>query len=552
VDENVGFVAGHMNWDFEYPRLYKTLDGGLSWEDIPLPEGFQQFGGLSVISDQKIWIAAYNHSVNQDSTFAVFKAYYTANGGDDWTTFEISETDGSMLKKMKFINENEGFIMSFSNLYSTVNGGESWDVIPVGSGYLSSCTDFSWHGSDDLVVTGWGPFLMKSEDSGQSWSNLVEGNTQNFKSVYFLNEQLGFVGYGGIEGPTILRTVDGGESWQQANHPFISTFSPVSAFAFESEALGWAVFTNNQIFETNDGGLNWQLKQTGFDNYYFKHIAHSIDGGLFLTSADAEIIKSIDNGNNWTDISPVLADDVFFDDALVFVSKEVGYMALRTSAYKGLLLKTSDGGNSWHFIQIPSDERISSISFADIETGMITLNDQGILITHDGGESWSEPLQINDRVPSYAKMITPDRAVATFEDAMVAITKDGGENWEIRYEGQHRRVRYPESSFLDEKLGWLVGDNGAVLRYKDEYLSVPVNMAHEQKRLFYPNPANDIIYLLPESHYGLSIYDMQGREVFYQERFISSTISIDFLPAGIYQLALFVGDKKLHQKLVVE
>jgi photosystem II stability/assembly factor-like uncharacterized protein len=54
VDENVGFVAGHMNQNFDYPRLYKTLEGGGSWTSIPLPELFERFGGLSVISQQQI------------------------------------------------------------------------------------------------------------------------------------------------------------------------------------------------------------------------------------------------------------------------------------------------------------------------------------------------------------------------------------------------------------------------------------------------------------------------------------------------------------------
>ncbi|MDY0086814.1 MAG: YCF48-related protein, partial [Bacteroidales bacterium] len=510
VNENVGFVAGHLNQNYSYPRLYKTLDGGESWTTVSLPERFERFGGLSVINEQQIWIAAHNHSVNHDSTFAVFKAYYTNNGGANWTIFEIGQTDGSMIRKMKFITAEEGYIMSYGQLYRTFNGGENWEAIPIETGFISSCTDFSWQGGEALHVAGTGPFLMKSEDSGQSWENLVDGMINDFKSVYFLNEQQGFVGYGGIEGPTILRTTDGGLNWHHVNGPDFFAYAPVSSFAFASESKGWAAFTNNQIFETNDGGLNWQLKQTGFDNYYFNHITVSADGGLFLTSTRGEIIKSTDDGNTWTDISPSLADDVFFDGSTNFVSQILGFMALRTEEYKGLLLKTSDGGVSWHFVQIPFDERVSSISFADSETGMITLNEQGVLITNDGGETWSEPLQINDRAPSYVKMITPLRAVATFEDAMAAITTDGGESWELRYEGQLRRVSYPVSFFLDEMQGWLVGVNGAVLRYTDEFLSVPSNMAYEQQRLFYPNPAKEAIFLLPENHNGLSIYDMQG------------------------------------------
>ena len=552
VDENVGFVAGHLNQNYSYPRLYKTLDGGESWTTVSLPERFERFGGLSVISEQQIWIAAFNHSVNQDSTFAVFKAYYTNNGGADWTTYEIGQTDGSMIREMKFLTAEEGYIMSHGQLYRTFDGGEKWESIPMETGFISGCTDFSWQGGEELFVSGTGPVLFKSEDNGQSWKNLIEGPINDFRSAYFLNEEQGFIGYGGIEGPTILRTTDGGLNWQHANYNDIFAYTPVSSFGFASESKGWAAFTNNQFFETNDGGLNWQLKQTGFDNYYFKHVAVSADGGLFLTSTRGEIVKSTDDGNTWTDISPALADDVFFDGATKFISQELGFMALRTEAYKGLLLKTTDGGASWHFVQIPFDERISSISFADSETGMITLYDQGILITHDGGETWSEPLQINERAASFVKMITPLRAVATFEDAMVAITADGGESWELRFEGQRRRVNYPVSFFVDEQQGWMVGDNGAVLRYTDEFLSLPANMAQEQQKLFYPNPANDEIYLLPENHHGLGIYDMQGREVFYQEKYAGSRIAVDLLPAGIYQLVLRSGDKKLHQKLVVE
>jgi photosystem II stability/assembly factor-like uncharacterized protein len=178
-----------------------------------------------------------------------------------------------MVLKMKFLTEEEGYVVSCGQLYRTFDGGENRETIPIETGFISSCTDFSWQGGDELFVSGTGQFLFKSEDNEQSWKNLVEGPINDFKSVYFLNEQQGFSGYGGIDGPSILRPTDGGLSWQHANNPDIFTYTPVSSFGFDSEANGWAAFTSNQIFETNDGGL-------------------------FLTSTKGEIIKSTDYGSS--------------------------------------------------------------------------------------------------------------------------------------------------------------------------------------------------------------------------------------------------------------
>src|SRR5687768_17426920 len=114
-------------------------------------------------------------------------------------------------------------------------------------------------------------------------------------------------------------------------------------------------------------------------------------GGNATNDAIRTVSRTTDGGNNW---QPIIEDlDSSWLKSMYFMNALHGFAA----GYKGLLLKTTDGGQSWtrmHMPGIAASRDFNSIFFVDAQTGYIAggkrTNDsiQTILKTTNGGNSW--------------------------------------------------------------------------------------------------------------------------------------------------------------------
>lgn len=66
-----------------------------------------------------------------------------------------------------------------------------------------------------------------------------------------------------------------------------------------------------------------------------------------------------------------------------FVNKNVGFI----TGYKGILLKTTDGGISWSNKSF-TDKEILAIDIFDAQAGYLSVDSLGIYKTTDGADEW--------------------------------------------------------------------------------------------------------------------------------------------------------------------
>lgn len=149
----------------------------------------------------------------------------------------------------------------------------------------------------------------------------------------------------------------------------------------------------------------------------------------------------------------------------------------------GFLSRTDDAGTTWIQQSVGTTDNISDIYFRSKEDGFL-LAGNTIFVTHDSGNRWSEarrflPGEFNGatvelysvRFSSKKKgwvvgSISKNDAVI---DSILVYTDDQGTTWQ--------RQRAPSRSelihldFVDDKHGWIVGDNGAILSTFDGGLS---------------------------------------------------------------------------------
>ncbi|MEJ2506725.1 MAG: YCF48-related protein, partial [Ignavibacteriaceae bacterium] len=78
-------------------------------------------------------------------------------------------------------------------------------------------------------------FLVFLNSNAQAqWERVPVGNKNNFKDLFFINSETGWVVGGGA---TILKTLDGGETWI-AQQPNVS--QNITSVFFLDGDLGWA------------------------------------------------------------------------------------------------------------------------------------------------------------------------------------------------------------------------------------------------------------------------------------------------------------------------
>jgi len=240
-------------------NIYKSFDGGQSWNALPLALGVNSTSYF----DQM-------HFSNADSGFVITSnpalIYKTNDGGQTWQTIQPYKYREDDVTGISFLTPNIGFISltgSAGLIIETTDGGNSWYPIWIGPTqgqlftkilYLDLSTGFGINGQQ----------LYETTDGSNTW-NVIYASTENqtLSSVFFINKQKGFVGDDQGE---LFVTLDGGKTWNPVTLP--SDQNQINAIKFFNDQIGYLVKGTaigsteyGNIYKTINGGLTWQLSE---------------------------------------------------------------------------------------------------------------------------------------------------------------------------------------------------------------------------------------------------------------------------------------------------
>src|SRR5690606_32991247 len=166
----------------------------------------------------------------------------TTNGGDNWTI--IHSDSGYIYKRIKFINQNTGFV-SGTHLAKTTNGGGNWfnlsSFLFMEDIYVLN-EDTMWYVDPNGLVGG----VFLTTNGGLNWTQQLNLGSLNLTHVYFYNKDTGFVA-----STVLYKTTNSGLNWVQ-----ISGGTGFGEMYFMNSTTGWKCY--GPIQKTTDGGLNWQ------------------------------------------------------------------------------------------------------------------------------------------------------------------------------------------------------------------------------------------------------------------------------------------------------
>jgi len=184
-------------------------------------------------------------------------------------------------------------------------------------------------------------------------------------------------------------------------NPIVTTTLSIEDFGWLSADQGWLV-SGDRLYWTNDQGKNWQeLSQEPVQKAYFLPSGQAWS----LSSQNQEqlsLLSSSNWGATWESLNLLPPPDSAWRPLqLKFSSPASGWMVLQrvtSQAFdSGMLMKTSDGGLTWHSYDLPAAAPIDFVS--ESEAWMTNRNGDEIFHTMDGGVTW-QPYPFNQHTLS--------------------------------------------------------------------------------------------------------------------------------------------------------
>ncbi|OYU81068.1 MAG: hypothetical protein CFE23_06120 [Flavobacterium sp. BFFFF1] len=227
-------------------------------------------------------------------------------------------------------------------------------------------------------VVGIGGTILKTTDIGETWNTVYSNANISLKSVYFINESVGFA-----VGNNILKTIDGGNSWEIIN----STITDINKITFTTDQIGF-LSSSTGLYKTTDGGNNWALKSS----MPCMSMSFPSQNVGYIHANSNSIFKTIDGGETWTLSNPnANPNSISIVSTLFFTTEDKGFFG---GYYYAAFTKTTDGGTSWNCIntdcQADLGVGVKSIYFSSNTVGYaVSQSQNNILKTMDGGETWT-------------------------------------------------------------------------------------------------------------------------------------------------------------------
>ncbi len=325
MDENYG-------WGITETEVVSTNDGGVTWYNVT-PPGLSDIGH-SVLPDFLDRSHAWIQTVDPNNYPNGGTLYRTSDGGLTWERFDTPFSAGDM----EFMDDNNGWMMAdlgvgagsmAVSVFQTNNGGETWnrtytndpnlegagDTLPLGGIKVMLVPldmNTAWIGG--VVYSSGSTYLFRTEDSGRTWSQVslimpaeAQDSEMTIEQVKFVSPTQGFLAIRLTS--TNLQTIfyttnDGGETWE----PATSTLPAFGILEIVS-AQEMVFYYNDQFHVTNDSANTFETIEpdTSFGESLTDMSFATLSTGWVVTTNSTDhrtLYKTIDGGFTWFPLIP--------------------------------------------------------------------------------------------------------------------------------------------------------------------------------------------------------------------------------------------------------
>lgn len=257
---------------------------------------------------------------------------WTADGGGTWediniTTLAANEDPDALdcVGVYLVVVSQESCSIHYAETADILNGVEVWAEVTTGFVSPTGCPVDLWSADPThTFIVGLGGYIyfMSDVPSGVAVQSAGTVTTQPLRAVHGL-DALVVVAVGDLN--AVVYTLNGGTTWGSVTGPAVGV--NLNTVFVRSELEWWVGSAGGRLFYTLDGGTSWTEK-------------------AFPGSG-----------------SGVVRDVVFFNGT-------IGYMSHDTTAIRGRILRTIDGGQSWYVLPegtgtLPLNDRINALAVCE-------------------------------------------------------------------------------------------------------------------------------------------------------------------------------------------
>lgn len=538
---SIHFLDDSTGWVSDEDHLYRTLDGGTSWDSISNHDATK----IQFATDSLGWtLQSY---IQSDRLFR------TEDGGASWTPelFEVQD--------FHFLDDSTGVAVHGQNVYKTVNAGKDW--WPVGS---STAQDpnfslFSIHAHGDKVWSvGESGYLFQSSDGGGNWVSPWKKRIRGpLNDVDFPSPSTGYI----CGSDKLIKTDRGGNAWSDVTPDGAENMVDLS---FIDEQRGWALQNDGVVHRTNDGGNSWE--QSSIGNVSGMSALQFLDQNTgYAVGASGTIAKTVDGGIAWSKDDP--GNHQFSD--LHFTDPDHGW----AGGHVNMLYRTRDGGENWEDLSnnFSDPHFINCVHFENDSEGWVAgaFPDGVILHTSNGGDTWTVQDSTSHQIEDL-HFTSPSKGWALEDRGTIHFTDNGGSDWEKQKEAllspyENPLVRLTSIDFPGPGNGWAVGENGAIFHFSElftdlrtspkkegAFFSVHPNPVSKKARIEWGSPEKGQIRIFLYDAFGNLVRKRELRSSKGKNRMI---MDVEGLASGIYFLRAKSNtiqiDQERTEKLIV-
>ena len=177
----------------------------------------------------------------------------------------------------------------------------------------------------------------------------------------------------------------------------------------------------------------------------------------WAVGAEGIILHTSDCGDSWRRQTSGVTRDL---RSVAFATAQLGWAV----GEGGVILHTADGGQIWMRQECPSFSSLYSVAFPTFERGCAVGGSRVVVHTQDGGRTWRPSSGLPSALTSVV-FVTPESGWAVGTRGTIVHTRDGGVTWEKQTSGHNGALH--SVSFASGELGWAVGDGGVILHTHD-------------------------------------------------------------------------------------